>query len=95
MKKVIVATLMLGCVFSAYAQDECSNTVNGYVKGLEIGTTLAGIPHSDQERMTEEVEQIKDLQTKYTDCEVVDFIPPLKESREALKYANDVINKRG
>ena len=95
MKKIIVSALMLGCSFSAAAQEDCSQTVKGYVAGLEMSTDIVGLGESDRMAVIDDIKQIKQWQKTYTACEIVKLVPALKESQDALDFVDDYMKKRG
>ena len=95
MKIVFISTLILACAFSVSAKDACSPQIKGYITGLETGTTLSAINKVQRDKAIKQIEYIKDLQTKLADCEVIDFIPELKASKEALKFTSSKVNAQG
>jgi hypothetical protein len=93
LKIIIVSTLMLACVLSASAKDTCSPQIKGYVAGLEAGATLAAIDKLQRDKAMKQIKYIKSLQNTLPDCKIIDFIPELKASKEAIKYASRKLNK--
>lgn len=89
MKIAIISTLMLAFTFSALANDTCSSLIKGYIAALETGATLTTINKIQRNKAIKQIEYIKTLQKTLSDCEVIDFIPNLKASKEALKFASD------
>ncbi len=95
MKTILISTLLLVCTFSVSAKDACSPQIKGYVAGLETGSTLAAINKVQRDKAIKQIEYIKTLQKALPDCKVVDFIPELKASKEALKFASEQVSTQG
>lgn len=91
MKLLLISTLMLSISYTANAKDACSKQVKGYVAGLKAGSTLAAVNKAQQEKALKQIEYIKTLQKTLPDCKVVDHIPELKASKEALKFASEQV----
>ncbi|PKG68638.1 hypothetical protein [Pseudoalteromonas sp. GutCa3] len=77
----------------ANAKDACSDQVIGYISGLETVVSLPVIEKNQRDKVLKQMEYIKKLQESLPDCEVVGFIPELKATKNALKFATEQINK--
>jgi hypothetical protein len=87
MKIIFTYILMMICAFSASAKDACSPQIIGYVAGLNAGATFAGINEVQRDKVIKQIEYIRTLQKTLTDCEIINYIPELKASKEALEFA--------
>ncbi len=75
--------LLLSCM-SANA-DECSGQVDGYLKGLKTGATLAAVDKKARDAAIDQVAYIATIRAVKSDCEVRALIPQLSKSDQALK----------
>lgn len=91
MKILLVSTLMLSISYTVNAKDTCSKQVKGYVTGLKFGSTLAAVNKNQQEKALKQIEYIKTLQKTLPDCKVVDYIPELKASKDAINFASEQV----
>ena len=93
MKLIKISVLLSVVSFSVLASDNCTKQVNGYVAGLEAGTTLNTVSKEKVDAVLKELAHIKELRARLKDCDVVQHIPTLKQSSDALKYASEQARK--
>ena len=82
----MIGILLIVSAVSCYA-DDCSRLVEGYLQGLETGVSLAGVDESVRQTARSQLARIKSLRESKTDCEVIDSIPWLKASIDAVNNA--------
>jgi hypothetical protein len=93
MKLLFLSATVFFISFTINAKDACSSQVKSYVSGLETGAAFAVVDNTQREKAIKQIDYIQNLQKTLPDCKVVDFIPELKATKEALKFATEKIKK--
>ena len=93
MKYMFMAAALCFCFGTANAKDACSSQLKGYMAGLETSASLKSIDKSMRDAAMKKIDQIKELQETVPDCKIVELIPELKATRDALNHASKQIKQ--
>lgn len=87
----MLLNLLLATVYSvgvtANAKNDCTSQLQGYIAGLETGAAMEALTTRQRNKAIKQIDYIKKLQDNFQDCEVIDFIPELKATKDALNLA--------
>ncbi|MBE0421330.1 MAG: hypothetical protein ACTH36_09165 [Pseudoalteromonas nigrifaciens] len=89
MKLTLIIVTAILVSFSVSAKDNCSSQLQGYIAGLEVGATLSSFTKHQRDRAIKQIDYIEKLQENLPDCEVVNLIPELKATKDALNFATE------
>lgn len=90
--KYIIVLIVAAIVVPVHA-DECSNQINGYLEGLKVGSTMAAVDDAAKKNAHDQIEYITSLREYKEDCDIVELLPPLKGSKEAIEQATKAISE--
>lgn len=88
------ALLLLLVSVSAQSHKDCTTTVEAHIEGNEALLTMIA-PESAKLEAKKEIERIKALRNRMTDCEVILTDPYFANQREEIEHAYEVSKQVG
>ncbi|MEH6454835.1 MAG: hypothetical protein V7749_00805 [Cocleimonas sp.] len=88
MNKLTMFLLSCSCFFSfsVYA-DACAEVVEGYIVNLEKGLAMSQISFMEKGIIKNQIDYINRVRMESTDCDVTEYFPDIKYSKDILKDA--------